>query len=42
MVTLASSLPGVAVYGALIALAVALALIADLFLLPGLIRWTQR
>lgn len=42
VVTLASSLPGVAVYGALIALAVALALLADLFLLPGLIRWTQK
>lgn len=37
LVTLASSLPGLALYGGLIALAVALALLADLFLLPGLL-----
>lgn len=42
VVTLASSLPGLAVFGGLIALAVALALAADLFLLPGLIRWSLR
>jgi len=42
VVTLASALPGLAVYGGLIALAVALALAADLFLLPGLIRWSLR
>jgi len=42
VVTLASSLPGLAIYGGLIALAVALALVADLFLLPGLIRWSLR
>ncbi|MCA2012983.1 MMPL family transporter [Cereibacter sphaeroides] len=38
LVTLFSSLPGLSVFGGLIALAVALALAADLFLLPGLIR----
>ena len=42
IVTLFSALPGLAVYGGLIALAVALALAADLFLLPGLIRWSLR
>lgn len=42
VVTLFSALPGLAVYGGLIALAVALALLADLFLLPGLIRWSLR
>ncbi|GAB1378810.1 efflux RND transporter permease subunit [Pararhodobacter aggregans] len=41
-VTLASALPGLAVFGGLIALAVALALAADLYLLPGLIRWSLR
>ena len=39
VVTLFSALPGLATYGALIALAVGLALLADLFLLPGLLRW---
>lgn len=42
VVTLTSALPGLAVYGGLIALAVLLALIADLFLLPGLIRWSMK
>jgi len=42
VVTLFSALPGLAVYGALVALAVSLALAADLFLLPGLIRWSLR
>lgn len=42
LVTLASALPGLALYGGLIALAVSLALLADLFLLPGLIRWRLR
>lgn len=42
VVTLASSLPGLAVFGGLIALAVVLALLADLALLPGLIRWSLR
>ena len=42
VVTLFSALPGLAVFGGLIALAVALALAADLFLLPGLIRWSLR
>ena len=42
MVTLASALPGVALFGGLIALAVVLALVADLFLLPALIRWGMR
>ncbi len=42
VVTLFSALPGLSVYGGLIALAVALALVADLFLLPGLIRWSLR
>ena len=37
LVTLASTLPGLALYGGLIALAVSLALLADLFLLPGLL-----
>lgn len=41
-VTLFSALPGLAVFGGLIATAVALALLADLFLLPGLIRWNVR
>jgi predicted RND superfamily exporter protein len=43
LVTLGSSLPGLAVFGGLIALAVVLALAADLFLLPALVlvcaRW---
>lgn len=39
LVTGLSALPGVALYGFLIALAVLLALLADLFLLPALIRW---
>jgi predicted RND superfamily exporter protein len=46
VVTLASSLPGLAVFGGLIALAVALALLADLFLMPALLlafgRWFAR
>lgn len=42
VVTLTSALPGLAVYGGLIGLAVILALLADLFLLPGLIRWSLR
>jgi hypothetical protein len=42
LVTLTSALPGLAVYGALIALAVIFALLADLFLLPGLMRWSLR
>lgn len=42
LVTLASALPGLAIFGGLIALAVGLALIADLFLLPGLMRWSLR
>lgn len=42
MVTALSALPGVAIYGALIAMAVSLALLADLFLLPGLIRWSLK
>jgi len=37
VVTLASSLPGLYVFGGLIALAVVLALLADLFLLPALL-----
>lgn len=42
VVTLASALPGLAIFGLLIAIAVALALLADLFLLPGLLRWSLR
>lgn len=42
LVTAASAIPGIATFGALIALAVGLALLADLFLLPGLIRWAVR
>ena len=42
VVTLASSLPGLSIFGGLIALAVGLALVADLFLLPGLIRWSMK
>ncbi|WP_370226796.1 efflux RND transporter permease subunit [Pararhodobacter marinus] len=42
VVTLASSLPGLSIFGGLIALAVGLALLADLFLLPGLIRWSLK
>ncbi|MEZ5751298.1 MAG: MMPL family transporter [Paracoccaceae bacterium] len=42
IVTLFSTLPGFAVYGGLIGLAVGLALLADLFLLPGMIRWLFR
>ncbi|WP_164736566.1 efflux RND transporter permease subunit [Pararhodobacter zhoushanensis] len=42
IVTLFSALPGLSIYGGLIALAVALALAADLFLLPGLIRWSVK
>lgn len=37
VVTLCSSLPGLAVFGGLIALAVVLALLADLFLLPAML-----
>lgn len=42
LVTGFSALPGVALYGFLIALAVGLALLADLFLLPALLRWGLR
>lgn len=42
LVTLASALPGLAVFGLLIGIAVVLALAADLFLLPGLLRWSLR
>lgn len=42
VVTLFSALPGLAVYGGLIALAVGLALLADLFILPALLRWSLR
>ncbi len=42
LVTAFSALPGVALYGFLIALAVLLALAADLFLLPALLRWNLR
>lgn len=42
MMTLTSALPGMAVYGGLIALAILLALLTDLFLLPGLIRGRSR
>jgi len=42
LVTGFSALPGVAIYGFLIALAVFLALLADLFLLPALLRWSLR
>lgn len=42
LVTGFSALPGVAIYGFLIALAVGLALLADLFLLPALLRWSLR
>lgn len=42
LVTLGSALPGIALYGGLIALAVAFALLADLFLLPALIKWSHR
>jgi len=47
VMTLTSALPGMAVYGGLIALAILLALLTDLFLLPGLIRsglprWSRR
>lgn len=39
LVTLASALPGLATFGLLIGLAVVLALLANLFLYPGLLRW---
>lgn len=42
MVTLASALPGLAIFGLLIGIAVVLALVSDLFLLPGLLRWSLR
>ncbi|MFN3953501.1 MAG: efflux RND transporter permease subunit [Pararhodobacter sp.] len=42
MVTLLSALPGVALFGGLIALAVLLALLADLFVLPALMRWGMK
>jgi len=42
VVTLTSALPGLAVYGGLMGLAVLLALLTDLFLLPGLIRWSLK
>jgi len=42
VLTLTSALPGMAIYGGLIALAVCFALMTDLFLLPGLIRWSSK
>lgn len=42
LVTWLSILPSVELFGGLIALAVTLALLADLYLLPGLLRWTGR
>ena len=39
-VTLTSALPAIGTFGLLIALAVGLALLADLFLLPGMLRWS--
>lgn len=42
LVTTLSALPGVALYGWLIALAVTVALLTDLLLLPGLLRWVLR
>ena len=42
VVTLTSALPGLAVYGGLMGLAVLLALLTVLFLLPGLIRWSVK
>ncbi len=42
VLTLTSALPGMAIYGGLLALAVTFALAADLFLLPGLIRWSTK
>ena len=42
ILTLTSALPGMAVYGGLIALAIVLALLTDLLLLPGLIRWSMK
>ena len=42
VLTLTSALPGMAIYGGLIALAVSFALMTDLFLLPGLIRWSSK
>lgn len=41
-VTLTSAIPGAVMFGGLIALAVALALFADLFILPGLLQWGAR
>ncbi len=41
-VTMTSAIPGVVLFGGLIALAVALALLADLFILPGLLHWGAR
>lgn len=41
-VTLTSAIPGAVLFGGLIALAVALALLADLFILPGLLHWGAR
>jgi len=42
VLTLTSALPGMAVYGGLLALAVTFALLADLFLLPGLLKWSLK
>lgn len=42
VLTLTSALPGMAVYGGLLAIAVMIALAADLFLLPGLIKWSLK
>ena len=41
-VTMTSAIPGAVLFGGLIALAVALALLADLFILPGLLHWDAR
>jgi predicted RND superfamily exporter protein len=41
LVTTTSALPGVALYGGLIALAVSIALVADLFLLPAILRMVR-
>lgn len=41
-VTLTSAIPGAVLFGSLLALSVLLALVADLFILPGLMRWGVR
>ncbi len=40
--TAISSVPGIPIFGLLVGSAILLALLADLFLLPGLVRWTTR